>query len=362
MTHSKNRWAGAAALISLSFVMSSCGAAPETAAEQSADGSSTSASDVKVCMVAGLGGLDDKSFNQSGWEGLQRAKEELGVEIAVSETFSDSDYVPQIQIMVDEGCDLVIGVSYMMTDAITDAAKKYPDVKFALVDDVIPENLPNARGVVFNTAEATFLAGYLAAGMSETDAVGTFMGGKIVPTMLFADGFVDGVKKYNEDHDSDVLVIGWDKEAQDGMATGDFEDVAKGKNFARELINQGADVLMPVAGVVGTGALSAARDSGDTAIIWVDVDGYLTETQYSDLFLTSVLKEIGNALYTTVEELVAGEFSSEDYIGTLENQGVGLAPWHDFEDRIPAELKAELQTVREQIIDGQIIVESPSAP
>ncbi len=365
MKHSRSKALLLAVPAAAALALAGCGQAPTKGGEtpeSEQSGDAVNASDVKVCMVAGLGGLDDKSFNESGYEGLKRAEKDMGVKVKVSETFSDADYVPHIENMVNEGCALVIGVSYMMTEAITDAAKQYPNVKFALFDDVIPEDLPNAKGIVFNTAEATYLAGYLASGMSETGRVGTFMGGKIAPTMLFADGFADGVQRYNQDNDADVKLIGWDKAKQDGMATGDFEDIQKGKHFSEQLIQQGADVIMPVAGVVSSGALAAAREAGNTSVIWVDVDGYYSEKDYRDLILTSVLKQIGNALYTTVEELVAGEFSSEDYIGTLENEGVGLAPYHDFEDKVPDELNAQIDSLRQEIIAGTTVVESPSAP
>ncbi|WRS29778.1 BMP family ABC transporter substrate-binding protein [Actinomycetaceae bacterium MB13-C1-2] len=357
----------------LAMVLAACGSAPSgtesdssESGEQSSDsatGSSTGTDPAaKVCMVAGLGGLDDKSFNQSGWEGLQRARDDLGIQIEVSETFSDEDYVPHIENMVQEGCDMVVGVSFMMTQAMTDAAKKYPDVKFALVDDVFPEELPNAKGVVFNAAEATYLAGYLAAGMTKTGSVGVFLGGKIVPTMLFADGYVDGVAKYNEVHGTDVKVVGWDKEAQDGIATGDFENVQRGLEFTKRMIDQGVDIILPVAGTVGSGALAAAAESKGVSVIWVDVDGYYSEPDYAQYILTSVLKEIGNALYTTVEELVNDQWSDSDYIGTLSNEGVGLAPWHDFEDQVPAELSEEIDQIRQDIIDGKIDVTSTNAP
>lgn len=366
MKTSRRSFAAALTAGTVALVLTACGSAPTESAEQSTDANSVpqsnSGSAAKVCMVAGLGGLDDKSFNQSGWEGLQRAHDQLGVEIEVSETFSDEDYVPHIENMVQEGCDMVVGVSFMMTEAMTAAAKKYPEVKFALVDDVFPEDLPNAKGVVFNAAEATYLAGYLAAGMTKTGSVGVFLGGKIVPTMLFADGYVDGVAKYNEVHGTDVQVIGWDKDAQDGIATGDFENVQRGLEFTKRMIDQGVDIVLPVAGTVGSGALAAASESEDVSVIWVDVDGYYSEPDYAEFILTSVLKEIGNALYTTVEELVGDEWSNSDYIGTLSNEGVGLAPWHDFEDKVPEELTEEINQIRQDIIDGKITVTSENAP
>lgn len=356
------------------LALSACGAAPEKAPSEAEQSENTTTTDevaepaegaesaLKACMVAGLPRLEDKSFNESAWEGFNRAKEDFGVEIVVVETSADSDYEPAIQNFVAEGCGLIVGVSFMMTPQMDEAAAANPDIKFALVDDVFPSDLPNAKGIVFDTAEASYLAGYAAAGVSTTGKVGTFLGGKMAPTMLFADGFYDGVQKYNEAHGDDVQVLGWDKDAQDGMATGDFEDVAKGKQFSEQLIQQGADVLLPVAGTVSTGALAAAKESGDTAVIWVDTDGYYSEPTYASLILTSVMKQIGNAVYDTIESIVNGTFTNENYIGTLANEGVGLAPWHDFEDVVGPQLDEEIANLRQQIIDGEIVVESPSSP
>lgn len=356
-----------AGLATIALAAGACGSAPQEAENSTSNDGAQSASpaektDFKACMVAALGGLDDKSFNQSGYEGLKRAEEQLGVTIAVSETFSHADYVPQIDNMVSEGCDLVFGVSWEASEAIHAAASEHPETLFGLVDDVGDKDADNVKGLVFNTAEATYLAGYAAAAMSTTGKVGTFLGGKMPPTMLFADGFADGVDKYNEVNAGDVTLLGWNKAEQDGMATGDFEDISRGKQFSIQLIEQGADVIMPVAGVVSTGTLAAARENPGTSVIWVDVDGYYSEPDYQDLMLTSVLKQIGNAVYDTIEEALNGEWTGEDYIGDLANEGVGLAPWHDYADKVPEDLDNALGALREQIIDGTIVVTSPSAP
>lgn len=364
----RNRFvAVGAGLSAVALMLSACGSAPKDSADtavqsESDSGATAQNADFKACMVAALGGLDDKSFNQSGHEGLKRAEAELGVEIAVSETFSQADYVPQISNMVTEGCDLVIGVSWEASEAIHEAAAANPDTLFALVDDAVDPETTNAKGLVFNTAEATYLAGYAAAAMTETGKVGTFLGGKMPPTMLFADGFADGIDRYNADNGTDVVLLGWDKAAQDGMATGDFEDVAKGKQFSLQLIEQGADIILPVAGAVSTGTLAAARENPGTSVIWVDVDGFYSEPEYKELMLTSALKQIGNAVFDTIAEAVDGNWTGTDYIGTLENEGVGIAPWHDFADRVPEGLDQKLEELRAQIISGEIVVESPSAP
>lgn len=349
------------------LMLGACGAAPEESSSGSSASNATtkpggSASDVKACMVSDEGGFEDKSFNQSGYEGLERAHKELGVEIKTAESHADSDFEPNLDSMISEGCSIIIGVGYKMADQIEAKAKANPDVKFALVDSTFKENPDNARALVFNTAEASYLAGYVAAGMTKTGSIGTFLGMKIPTTAIFADGFEDGMKKYNEENGTDVKLIGWDKASQDGQATGDFSDVAKGQNTAKTLIDQGADIIMPVAGPVGAGAIAAAKEKGDVSIIWVDADGYETQPDAQDLMLTSVVKEIGAAVFDTIKSVVDGNFSSEAYVGTLENEGVSIAPFHNFDDKVPQDLKDKVKTIKEKIISGEIKVETTNQP
>jgi basic membrane protein A len=298
--------------------------------------------------------------------GLEPAESELGITATEVESSADTDYGPNIDNLVQQGCNLVIGVGFLLEDPIQAAAEANPDTNFALIDssfsdaDFNPVELDNAKPILFNTAEAAFLAGYLAAGMSETGTVATFGGIQIPSVAIFMDGFVDGVAKYNEDNGTDVKTLGWDKEAQTGSFTGDFENQANGQNLAQGFIDQGADIIMPVAGPVGLGAAAAAQ-SGDAKIIWVDSDGFLT-TEYGDIIITSVMKEIGPAVFDTVSESVDGNFTNEPYVGTLENEGVGLAPFHDFEDAVPTELQDKLAEYQEQIIAGDLVVESTNTP
>lgn len=362
----KQRFAAVGATAAaVALLVSACGSTQESTGGETqspTEGASAEQTDFKACMVAAVGGLDDKSFNQSANEGLRRAESELGVQVSVAETQTQADYAPNITNMVTEGCDLIFGISWEATDQLEAAAAENPEIKFALVDGTVNPDLENAKGLVFDTAQATYLAGYAAAALTQTGTVATFLGGKMPPTMLFADGFYDGVAKFNEDNDAEVRLLGWDKSAQDGMATGNFEDVARGKQFTEQLIQQGADIIMPVAGSVSQGALAAAAATPGTAIIWPDVDGYYSEPSHANLMLTSVLKQVGNAVYDTVEEALTDQWTKADYIGTLANDGVGLAPWHDFEDQVPAELDEKLTELRQQIIDGEIVVESASAP
>jgi len=221
--------------------------------------------------------------------------------------------------------------------------------------------MENGKPLQFNTAEAAYLAGYVAAAVSETGTVGTFGGIHVPPVAVFMDGFADGVDRYNEETGEEVDVVGWDKEAQQGSFTGDFENQAQGRALTEQLLSQGADVIMPVAGLVGLGAAAAIEEDGEAMMIWVDEDGYET-TDYGDIILTSVLKDISTAVYDTIEESADGGFSSEPYVGTLENGGVGLAPFHDFEDDVPAEVVEQLEEIQQEIIDGETVVETENAP
>lgn len=335
------------------LALSACATPPE-------DGPSAE-SDYCAVMVTNSGGLEDRSFNQSSWEGLERAEEEFGIDAQVLVSTSESDLAPNVQAAVDTGCGLILTVGYELAPSTAEQAELNPDVDFAIVDEQVDG--PNIKPIVFDTAQAAFLAGYLAAGVSQTGVVATFGGGNQPPVTLFMDGFVDGVAKYNEVHGAAVVALGWDKATQDGVFTGDFEDTGKGLATTQSFIDQGADVILPVAGQVGEGAAAAARDAGDVVIIWVDNDGFETlPADFRDVVLTSVLKNTGDAVTAIAKQSSEGEFTSDAYIGTLENEGVGLAPFHSLESRVPEELSSELDELRDEIIAGTLVVTSPSAP
>ena len=351
---------GAAAL-----VLAACGSAPEEEAAETAaptDDAAAEQVDFQACMVSDAGGIDDRSFNESAWRGLENAESELGVASKFVESQADTDYAPNINSLLQEDCGIIVTVGFLMGDATYEAAAANPDQPFAIVDNAPEEAIDNVKPLLFDTAQAAYLAGYLAAGMTETGTVATFGGAPIPPVTVFMDGFVDGVAKYNEDKGADVEVLGWDKDSQNGSFTGDFEDQNKGKQVTANFIQQGADIILPVAGPVGQGAAAAAQEADGVNLIWVDSDGYESAPQFSELFITSVLKRIDTATFTATEQALTDEFSNEIYVGTLENDGVGLAPYHDFEDVVPDELKAEVDALREAIITGEITVESPASP
>ncbi|MGP9539057.1 BMP family lipoprotein [Brachybacterium sp. AOP43-C2-M15] len=356
--------AGAGAL-----TMAACGTAPEESAG-GGEGGDVSA-DYKACMVSDSGGWDDKSFNESSYQGLLNAEEDLGIEKNTAESTSDSDFAPNINNMVTEGCDLIITVGFLLAPATGDAAQANEDVDFAIVDstaqdaDGNPIELENVKPLEFDTAQAAFLAGYLAAGMTETGKVATY-GGMNIPTVtIFMDGYADGVTHYNETHDTDVEVLGWNKDSQEGSIVGTFEDQSKGKAVSDEFYNAGADIVMPVAGPVGAGTLASAKEGDDRKVIWVDADGYETNSSDEDaqsVILTSVMKEMTVGVEDVIAGAASGEFDSTPYVGTLENGGVGLAPFHDFEEDVPADLTEELDSLEQEIIDGTVVVESDASP
>ncbi|MFK5634590.1 MULTISPECIES: BMP family protein [unclassified Ornithinimicrobium] len=358
-----------------SLALSACGEAPEDS-DTGSPGAATSdgadatgaagAEDFKACMVSDSGGFDDQSFNQSGKEGLDLAAEELSIEVVEVESQSDADYATNVNNLVTQGCNLTIGVGFLLEDAIETAATENPDTNFALIDSAFsdasfaPITLDNAKPILFNTAEASYLAGYLAAGVTESGTVATFGGMQIPSVAIFMDGFADGVAKYNEDNGTDVQLLGWDKETQEGAFSGDFENQSQGQTLTEQFIAQGADIVMPVAGPVGLGAAAAASESDNVKIIWVDSDGYVTASEYADIMLTSVMKQIGPAVQDTVTETYEGGFTNEPYVGTLENEGVGLAEIRGTE--VPQELSDKLEEYTQAIISGDLVIETPNAP
>lgn len=343
-----------AALASITL-LAGCAAAPS---EDSAG--SPASSDFTPCLVSGTGGFDDKSFNQSAYEGMMTASASAGVEAVTVESADETAYAPNLEQMVDQDCSLVVSVGFPLADATKAAATTNPDIDFAIIDDASID-LPNVKPILFQTSEAAFLAGYAAAATSQSKVVGTFGGMQIPSVTIFMDGFAGGVAHYNEQKDADVEVVGWDVESQTGLFTGGFEAGVQAKTIAQGLIDQGADVILPVGGPIFQSAAAAIRDTGlQIALIGVDADNYLTAPDLKDLFLTSIMKGIATGTEDVVVTAADGEFDNSPYVGTLANQGVGIAPFHDYEDAVPSTLQSELDQLTQEIIDGTITVDSPS--
>ena len=298
---------GMTAVAVLALSLAACG-------ERSENAPQTEEIDFKACMVSDSGGFDDKSFNQTSLAGLTAAEDDLGVQTATIESASDAEYADNLQSLADEGCNQITTVGFLLGDATREAAEANPDIDYAIVDfeftdpKTFEPNPPdNAKGLTFDTGQPSFLAGYTAAATSESGKVGTF-GGLNIPTVtIFMTGFLQGVEYYNEENGENVEVIGWD--GKDGSFTEDFEDQAKGQQVAEQMIQQGADVIFPVAGPAGLGGLKAAQDN-DAWGIWVDTDGCESAAEYCDILLTSVVKGMDVAVEQAVEDSVNDEFHS----------------------------------------------------
>ena len=303
-----------------------------------------------ACEVTDTGGVDDKGFNQIAHEGLLQAESELGVTTDLLESATDADYAPNLQSFVDKGCNVIVTVGFLLADATKAAAEANPNVQFAIVDS--NTSAPNVQGLTFATDQPSFLAGYMAAATTKTGIVGTFGGINIPPVAIFMQGFAKGVEYYNAQKGTSVKVLGWDIAKQDGTFTGDFQDQTKGTSTAKSMADEGADIIFPVAGPVGLGASQFAMDSaGAVKIIGVDVDMSISNPTQAEVYVASVLKKIDAAVLQAVKDALAKTGGGTDYLGTLENGGVGVA----ITSTITPELQAELDAVTAGIIDGSIV-------
>ena len=329
------------------------------------------------CYVSDTGGVDDRSFNQDIHEGMQRAETELGIQYSFVESQTAADYAPNLQAFVDQDCDLIVPAGFNFGGATVESATANTDQLYAIVDfDIFdfsdPDaptdvTLDNVRELTFQTDEAAFLAGYLSAGMSETGTVATY-GGVLFPTVtIFMNGFTAGVRAFNQDNGTSVQVLGWDPETQEGTqvspdpAVG-FDNSAEGRRITEDFISEGADIILPVAGPTGLGTLAAAEDAGNVKVIWVDQDGCIAVPDSCALFLTSVEKHMALAVFETMQSVIDDTFQSGLYVGTLEDDGVGISEFHEFEGEVPQELTDRIEELRLGIIDGSVSVNPTDYP
>ncbi|MEX0592998.1 MAG: BMP family ABC transporter substrate-binding protein [Nitriliruptoraceae bacterium] len=312
------------------------------------------AADFRACLVTDEGGVDDASFNETAFNGLVRARDELGIDIAYLESSSETDYEPNVQAFLDQDCGIIITVGFLLGETTEQAAINNPDQLFAIVDYAYDANYDNLRELVFATEEAAFLAGYVAAATTETGVLGTYGGINIPPVTVFMDGYLAGARYHNAEHGTDVQVLGWD--GSDGLFTGNFDSLDDGRNVTDDLLQAGADIILPVAGPVGRGSLTAIEDFGSGLVIWVDTDGTMTVPQQASLLLTSIMKNMDVAVFESVQGAFEGSFQSGLYVGTLANGGVGIAPYYDNEDRVPQQARDRVSELTDAIIAGELSV------
>lgn len=349
------------------LALTACGSAPDETPATTAGGATTGSTAVdgfKPCIVSDQGGFDDKSFNQLSYEGLVKAADELGVEHGEVQSTSESDFTPNLESLISTDCTTIISVGFALSAATVEVANANPELEFILVDDAADNDFdgttdaPNVKPLLYDTAQAAFLAGYLAAGYSETGKVGTF-GGQPYPTVtIFMDGFKQGVEHYNEVTSSEVQVIGFEG-GDSGVFTGGFENNQNARSAADSIIDQGVDVILPVGGPIYQAALDSIAASGRSiALIGVDADIFETDPNTADVALTSIQKTMDLSTYEAIMAASSGDFDPTAYVGTLENEGVGLAPLHNFEDKVDPALMEEVEVLKGQIISGEVTVDS----
>ena len=294
---------------------------------------------VKIAMVTDVGGVNDRSFNQSAWEGLQRAKNDLGVEVNYLESRQEADYETNIETLVDQGNELVWGIGYLMGNTIEEAVKNYPDQKFAIIDYAYENTPENLVGVVFKEQEASFLVGYIAGKMTKTNKVG-FIGGMDFDVIhRFHYGFKAGVKFANPD--AEILE----------QYAGAFDKPAIGRSIAEGMYQQGADIIFHAAGDTGNGMIEVAREQNKFAI-GVDKD---QNADAPDHVITSAMKRVDNAMFNVAEELKNGNFpGGSTVVYGLAEGGVDIAPTSN--KHVSAEILAEVESLKAKIISGEIKV------
>ncbi len=365
-----------------SLLVAACGTSSSSAPSATGSSSSSSASSAGAsggststaaasgskflgCMVTDTGGINDKSFNQSAWQGMQQAAAaNPNITVKYLQSTTQSDYVPNINTFLGEKCGIIVTVGFLMAAATESAAKANPSRDFAIVDCSYASGCltgakeSNIDQLTFNTVQDGFLGGYLAAGMSKTGKVATFGGEDFGTVTIYMDGYWDGVQYYNKQHKTNVQVLGWNEQTQKGEFTGDFTNQTKGQTVTQTFISEGADVIFPVAGNVGLGAAKAVQQAdgsgGKVNMLWVDTDGCVSAAQYCKYFVTSVTKGIATAVQNAVTTAQSGSFKGGTYVGTLANGGAVLSPFHDFSSKVPAALQSELKTIETGIENGSI--------
>jgi basic membrane protein A len=319
-------------------------------------------------MVLDTGGVDDRSFNQSSWAGLQDAnKANPKITISYVGSNTGNDYTPNLNAEVTKGCSTIIAVGGLMGDNVKAVAAANPKQQFSEID--AGSSGPNVYGIQFNTAQGGFLGGYLAASYSKSGVVATFGGLNIPPVTIYMDGFWEGVQYYNQVKGKKVKVLGWDEKNQKGgtfdpSTSNPFGDTAGGQSITKAFVAQGADVIFPVAGGTGLGAATvAAASGGKVTVEWVDTDGCVSAAQYCSVFLTSVVKGLASSVTTYANDFAAGKsLGGQNFIGTLANGGTGLSDFHDFASKVPAATQSELTQIKADITSGKIAITSPSQP
>lgn len=311
-----------------------------------------SARKLKVGFITERGPVNDKGYNQAVWEGLQKAQKELGVELKFVETADIKDYDKNFKQLLDEKTDILVTSGTQIVDATLATAKANPSVQFISVDLVVTpdKELKNLATLVFEEDKAGFLAGVLAAGMSQSGKIGAVLGPQSIPQLLyFGEGYKAGAEWLAANHKNLVKATPQvSLTYHPGSSANPFNDAPWGIQQAQSLVRNGNDVLFGAAGATGTVAIETAAGQG-IYVIGVDTDQYLTLPKTAPKLLSSALKLIGDGVFSQIKNIQSGTFKSGNNLGS-----VGLAPFHDLEASVSPELKEVLKKVETGLKDGSI--------
>lgn len=336
-------------------------ASGSTTAGNSAGGAASNAG-FSACIMISNTGIADHSFNQAAWAAMTEAKSNLGITVKYLEQSGTVAFSTIGAEFVQDNCSMIIGVGFDTETTIDTLAKANPSIKFAVIDDTLTTPEPNAVSLVYQTNQASFLGGYLAAGMSKSGTVGVYGNEAIAPVELYMTGYVYGVDYYNKVHSTNVKVIGWNPAAGSGQFVGSFTDVNHGKLITEAEIQQGADVIFAVAGPIDEGTVEAMQAAGGPTAgyytLWVDSDGCETNPNACGELLSTVQKNIQPSLYQVIQKTVTGSFPKGNYLGTLTNSGVGLAPYHQLAGKVPAALQKEITALEQAVAAGTVQVKA----
>ena len=332
-----------------------------------------------ACVAFDTGGLGDKGFNDLAKKGLEDAGT-AGYETHFSEAQGSTDYANNIQTLIDQGCQAIVTVGFLQSQATADAAAANPTIAFAQVDtawnacgpdfvcgnqDDTPQPA-NFTGLDYQVDQAAMLAGYLAAGWTKTGKIGTYGGLAFPGVTRFMDGLYAGIQYHNQQKSTSVTLLGWDGSQKDPSTTGTFVggsggndtwvNPSKGEQLAKTFLDQGVDIVHPVAGATGNGTIKAMFEAHKWAI-GVDTDQYISIGPPTNAaILTSAQKAIDVSVLDFYNQVAGGYLGGTDYSGTIANNGVLLAPFHDFDSQISADLKSEITDLQSKLGDGSVKV------
>ena len=335
------------------LLLTACGAAPETGSTSAPE----EGVDYLACAVSDEGSWNDKSFNEAAYGGLEKAEAELGIQIQSAESASAEDFEPNLAAMVDAGCDVTfaVGFNFSINDVIFNFADANPNEQFVWIDGW-NQGQTNLKPIAYAMNQSSFLAGYLAAAFSTSKVVGTYGGMQIDAVTDFMTGYYNGAKYYEVETGTPVTVVGWNPATSTGDFVGDFANSVQAKTISQGQLAAGADVIFPVAGALFTATAEAIREANSGAVmLGVDKNIAVTQPELADVTLTSVEKRMTQAVFDVIKDLSSGgAFTTDPYIGTLENDGTALSDFGAFDSKVSAEIKTRLDEIKKGIIDGSI--------